>query len=107
MNVSLEESRAMPRVYVRLPAGLRTASGERGIVCRAVTICDALRLLIEAEPRVRGIVFDYRSMLRATVLINGLDVSGLAGLDTPLHDGDRVSLLPPVNRASRPRPMSL
>lgn len=83
-----------PLVCVKLPAGLTTTAGERAIVCRALSVGEALRRLVELVPRARELVFSDRSNLRATVILNGLDVLNGPGLATPAADGDLVSLHP-------------
>ncbi len=100
MSGGSRASKAMPGVYVKMPAGMTTADGERGQICHGRTVGEVVERLIELEPRARGLVFDAAAMLRVTVLLNGLDVRTLRGLETPVADGDRVSLLPRLHGVS-------
>jgi len=85
------------KAYVKLPVGMTTAGGEREIECEATTVAEALDLAIAAEPRLRPRVFREDGRMWAGVFLNGRNVNALGGLDTPLADGDRLSVVPPIS----------
>ena len=86
----------MSGVYVKLPGGMRTAGGRTGIECVGDTVRDVIEHLIARESCVRVRVFNADGSLRSAVFLNGHDVVTLNGLDTPVRDGDHLSLLPRV-----------
>ena len=73
---------------VRLPSLLaREAGGQREFEVDGATLGDALRAL-----PVRDLCLDEHGELRrlVNVFVDGDDVRGGAGLDTPLHEGSQV-----------------
>ena len=94
MSGGSQAPRATPSVFVKMPAGMTTADGEHGLICHGRTVGEVVERLIELEPRACDLVFDAAATLRVTVLLNGLDERTLRGLETPVAEGDRVSLPP-------------
>ncbi len=62
------------------------------------TVEDALHCLASRDPefraRVLGTAADVKRHIHA--LVNGIHVQHRAWLNTPLHEGDRLSILPPM-----------
>ena len=87
----------MARAYVKLPVGMTTAGGEREIVCAATTVAEALGLAIAAEPRLKPRIFREDGRMWAGVFLNARNVNALEGLETPVSDGDRLSVVPPIS----------
>jgi MoaD family protein len=86
-------------VEVRLPTVLRAQAGGRAAVTvEGSTIGDVLRRLVEEFPGMAGqLLSDDGSLHRfVNVYVNDDDVRYLTSLDTPVKDGDEVSLLPAV-----------
>ncbi|HID87420.1 MAG TPA: MoaD/ThiS family protein [Anaerolineae bacterium] len=86
-------------VRVRIPAPLRTSADSEGQV--DVEASDIAGLLQELERRFPGIgerLRDEEGHLRRLVgiYVNGENIHFLSGLDTPLRDGDEVSIVPVV-----------
>ena len=87
----------MAKAYVKLPVGMTTAGGEREIGCEATTVAEALELAIAAEPRLKPRVFREDGRMWAGLFLNARNINALGGLDTPLKDGDKLSVVPPIS----------
>jgi molybdopterin synthase sulfur carrier subunit len=86
-------------VDVRLPTVLRSqAGGQSTVTVKAETIGDVLRELVSEFPGMSGqLLNDDGSLHRfVNVYVNDDDVRYLESLETPVRDGDEVSLLPAV-----------
>jgi sulfur-carrier protein len=86
-------------VDVRLPTVLRTETGGRSsVTVEGSTIKDVLDRLVTEFPGMTGqLLNDDGSLHRfVNVYVNDDDVRYLSDLDTPVRDGDEVSLLPAV-----------
>lgn len=86
-------------VDVRLPTVLRSQAGGRSSVeVEGTTIKDVLDRLVNEFPGMSGqLLNDDGSLHRfVNVYVNDDDVRYLSDLDTPVSDGDEVSLLPAV-----------
>ncbi len=86
-------------VDVRLPTVLRSQAGGQSIVTvKASTIGDVLRELVSEFPGMSGqLLNDDGSLHRfVNVYVNDDDVRYLESLETPVREGDEVSLLPAV-----------
>ncbi len=84
----------------RLFADLADAAGERRVaVDGAGTVGEALEALLAAHPDLRERVLDESGRPRdhVNVLLNGEDVRGDDGLETPVEPGDELALFPPVS----------
>ena len=86
-------------VDVRLPTVLRSQAGGRSSVSvEGSTIKDVLDRLVSEFPGMSGqLLNDDGSLHRfVNVYVNDDDVRYLSDLETPVRDGDEVSLLPAV-----------
>lgn len=86
-------------VQIRSFATFREAIGDRSVDREfpdGTTVGDVLHALDEEHQEFE--VFDETGALREylSILVNGRDITHLDGLDTPLEDGDKLSLFPPV-----------
>jgi sulfur-carrier protein len=86
-------------VTVKLPTQLRDAAG--GATAAQVdgtTVGEALEALYTEHGELRGRLADDDGGLRrfVNVYLGGEDIRFLEGLDTPLKDGDEVTILPAV-----------
>ncbi len=61
-------------------------------------VAHALRLLADRHPAAHSRLFDDQGRIRRHInaLINGQNVILKRGFSTPLRDGDRLTILPPV-----------
>jgi molybdopterin synthase sulfur carrier subunit len=86
-------------VDVRLPTVLRSQTGGQStVVAEGATIGDVLQDLVVRYPGIAGqLLNDDGSLHRfVNVYVNDDDVRYLSLLDTPVKDGDEVSILPAV-----------
>jgi sulfur-carrier protein len=86
-------------VTIKLPTQLRDAAG--GAVSAQVdggTVGEALESLYDSHGELRGRLADDGGGLRrfVNVYIGGEDIRFLDGLDTPVSDGDELTILPAV-----------
>jgi MoaD family protein len=86
-------------VTVKLPTQLRDAAG--GATAASVdgsTVGEALEALYAEHGELRSRLADDGGALRrfVNVYLGGEDIRFLDGLDTPLSDGDEVTILPAV-----------
>jgi sulfur-carrier protein len=86
-------------VTVKLPTQLREAAG--GATATQVdgtTVGEALEALYAEHGELRGRLADDDGGLRrfVNVYLGGEDIRFLDGLETPLRDGDEVTILPAV-----------
>jgi molybdopterin synthase sulfur carrier subunit len=97
------------RVHVHLPGALRQyADGQRlvDLAPPGPTVGALLHALRGSYPRVHQRVVDELGSLRphVNVYVNGESIRYLAGLATPLDEGDEVWLLPAISGGcGRPR----
>ena len=86
-------------VDVRLPIVLRSqAGGQSTVTVKGSTIGDVLRELVAEYPGMQGQLLNEDGSLHrfVNVYVNDDDVRYLSALDTPVTEGDEVSLLPAV-----------
>jgi MoaD family protein len=86
-------------VDVRLPTVLRVhAGGQPTVQVAGATIGEVLRSLVADHPGMSGQVLTEDGGLHrfVNVYVNDDDVRYLAQLETPVKDGDEVSILPAV-----------
>ena len=86
-------------VTVKLPAQLRDAvGGATSAQVEGTTVGEALDALYAEHGELRGRLSDDDGALRrfVNVYLGGEDIRFLDGLDTPLSDGDEVTILPAV-----------
>ena len=86
----------MATAYVKLPVGMTTADGRREVECRGATVREVVDQAIVAEPRMRPRIFREDGRMYAGVFINGRNINALEGMDTPVSDGDKLTVLPPI-----------
>jgi molybdopterin synthase sulfur carrier subunit len=90
------------RVHVHLPGALRPyADGQRlvDVALAEPTVSELLHALQGPYPGVHQRVVDELGSLRphVNVFVNGESIRYLAGLATPLDEGDEVWLLPAIS----------
>jgi len=84
---------------IRIPTQLRTFTGGAGEVqVEAASVGDALKALDAAHPGLADRLFDESGQLRrfVNVFLADEDVRFLGGLDTPVTDGQTLSIVPAV-----------
>jgi sulfur-carrier protein len=86
-------------VEVRLPTLLRAqADGQSTLTVDGSTIGEVLRTMVSEHPGMQGQVLTDTGELHkfVNIYVNDDDVRYLSQLDTPVKDGDEVSILPAV-----------
>jgi molybdopterin synthase sulfur carrier subunit len=86
-------------VSIRVPAQLRTLTGGEGqIVVEGSTVGEALKALDAAHNGFAERLFDDSGNLRrfVNVFLADEDVRFLGGLDTPVTEGQTLSIVPAV-----------
>lgn len=87
----------MASVVVKLPVGMTTGDGRAEIECDAATVGEALEKAIVVEPRMRPRIFRDDGRMYAGVFLNGRNINAREGTDTPLDDGDKLAVVPPLS----------
>ena len=86
-------------VLVRIPTPLQKLVGDKAeLQVEASTLRDAVSRIAEENPEVKQRLLDDNGELRrfVNVYVNEEDVRFLQKLDTPLKDGDEVSIVPAI-----------
>ena len=86
-------------VNVRIPAPLRTLTGDQELVSAdGLTLADVVEHLEASYPGMRERLCEDDGELRrfVNVFVNGEDVRFLSGLASELSEGDEVSIVPAV-----------
>ena len=86
-------------IAVRIPTQLRTLTGgDAEVPLEAGTVGEVLKALDAAHPGLGERLFDDAGQLRrfVNVFVADEDVRFLEGLDTPVQDGQTVSIVPAV-----------
>ena len=89
----------MPTAIVRIPTQLRPLSaGAAEVKVEGGTVGEVLAALDDAHPGFRGRLFGDDGRLRrfVNVFVADEDVRFLQGLDSPVADGQTVSIVPAV-----------
>ncbi len=84
---------------VRLPTVLRSqAGGQSTVSVDGTTIGEVLRGLVDQYPGISGQVLNDDGSLHrfVNVYVNDEDVRYLSAMETPVADGDEISILPAV-----------
>ena len=92
-------------VTVRIPTPLRTLTGgEKELQIAATSIAGLVQALEKQHPGFQSRLLDDAGKLRRFVnlFVNDEDVRFLQNLDTPLKEGDQVSIVPAIAGGSRP-----
>lgn len=86
-------------VRVRLPGPLRSLAGGRAeLRGEGRTVGEVLRALVREHSGLEGRLVDEAGRPRryVSLFLNDEDVRSLAGLDTPVHPGDELTIVPAI-----------
>jgi molybdopterin converting factor small subunit len=86
-------------VSVRIPTQLRNLSGNAGeVTLEGVTVAEVLKALDAQHPGFAERLYDDNGSLRrfVNVFLAEEDIRFLDGLDTPVTDGQTLSIVPAV-----------
>ena len=87
----------MPKILI--PTPLRQFAGKQdSVVLAGATVAEVLQALTTQYGELRRHLYNDEGKLRSfvNVYVNDDDVRYLSALDTPVKDGDEVSILPAV-----------
>ncbi len=82
---------------LRIPTPMRAFTGNQAEVSASgATVREVLTDLDARHPGIGGRVLDERGAVRryVNVFLNDEDIRALSGLDTPVKDSDRITLIP-------------
>jgi MoaD family protein len=85
------------KAFLRLPAGVTYPDPQRDIECEGTTVGEVLDAAMTLLPRLKPRVFADDGTLWVGVFVNGLNVRHGQGLDTPVSDGDKIMVVPPIS----------
>lgn len=86
-------------IKVRIPTPLRSMTGGKNEVeIAGSTIAEIIENLGEAHPGIKERLYDEAGEVRRfiNIYVNEEDIRFLTGKDTPLKDGDEVSIIPAI-----------
>ena len=86
-------------IQVRIPTPLRPLTNNHGVVeSEGATVADMIDHLEATHPGIKGRLCDDQGALRrfVNIYVNEEDIRFLQGKDTPLKDGDDVSIVPAI-----------
>jgi MoaD family protein len=84
-------------VTMKLPVGLTYPDGQKEAECQGATVGEALASVVQTEPRLKSRIFREDGGVWVGIFINGRNIRQLQGMDTPLTDGDKLMLVPPIS----------
>lgn len=86
-------------IKVRIPTPLRPMTGGKSEVeIEGNTVSEIIDNLGSAHPGIKERVYDEQGEVRRfiNIYVNEEDIRFLTGKDTPLKDGDEVSIIPAI-----------
>jgi molybdopterin synthase sulfur carrier subunit len=86
-------------IKVRIPTPLRPMTGGKSEVeLTGNTVSEIIDNLGSAHPGIKERVYDEQGEIRRfiNIYVNEEDIRFLTGKDTPLKDGDEVSIIPAI-----------
>ena len=88
----------MGRVKVRLYATLKEIIGKDTVFVEAKTVGEAIDNLIKLYPELSNVIIGENGELKDDYiyLVNGRNIVFLQEKDTPLKEGDKLTIFPPV-----------
>lgn len=88
----------MAKITIKMYATIREKFKEEKVELAAPTVIIAIRSLVEKYPILKDEVLDENLDLKNDYiyLVNGRNVEFLEKGETPLKDGDKISIFPPV-----------
>jgi len=98
-------------VDVRIPAPLKKLAGEQDMIkSQGRTVGEVLRWLTDTYPGLEERLRDEKGEVRRfiNIYVNGEDIRFTLNLQTPLKEGDQISIIPAIaGGASRRRRVTL
>ncbi len=88
----------MGKVKVKLYATLKEIIGKDTVFVEAKTVREAIDNLIKLYPELSNVIIENNGNLKDDYiyLVNGRNIVFLQNEETPLKEGDKVTIFPPV-----------
>ncbi len=86
-------------VNVRIPSPLKKLAGEQDAInAQGETVGEVLRWLTESYPGLKERLRDEQGEVRRfiNIYVNEEDIRFIKNLETPLKEGDRISIIPAI-----------
>lgn len=86
-------------VLVRIPTPLRPmANGQKEVQLKGGSVREILENLVHDYPGIRERLMDEKGEVRRfiNIYVNEEDIRFLGGTETPLKDGDELSIIPAI-----------
>jgi len=86
-------------VHVRIPSSLKKlAEGQNVIKAKGETVGKVVQSLVETYPDLKERLLDQQGTIRRfiNIYVNGEDIRFIGGLETPLKEGDQLSIVPAI-----------
>jgi molybdopterin synthase sulfur carrier subunit len=86
-------------VHVRIPTPLKKLTGEQDIIkAKGRTVGEVIQWLTETYPGLRERLRDEQGRVRRfiNIYVNNEDIRFIQNLETPLKDGDQLSIIPAI-----------
>jgi len=86
-------------IEIRIPSPLKKLAGEQDIIkAEGKTVGEALCWLTETYPGLKERLRDEQGKIRGfvTIYVNNEDIRSIQNLETPLKEGDRLSIVPAI-----------
>ncbi len=86
-------------VHVRIPAPLKKLAGEQDVIkSQGKTVGEVLQWLTDTYPGLEERLRDEKGQVRRfiNIYVNDEDIRFIQNLQTPLKEGDRISIIPAI-----------
>lgn len=86
-------------VHVRIPTPLKKLTGEQDIIkAKGRTVGEVIQWLTDTYPGLKERLRDERGEVRRfiNIYVNNEDIRFIQNLETPLKDGDQLSIIPAI-----------
>jgi molybdopterin synthase sulfur carrier subunit len=86
-------------VHVRIPTPLKKLAGEQDVIkAKGTTVGEVLQWLTETYPGLKERLRDEQGEVRRfiNIYVNDEDIRFIQNLETPLKEGDHVSIIPAI-----------
>jgi molybdopterin synthase sulfur carrier subunit len=86
-------------IHVRIPTPLKKLTGERDVIKgQGKTVGEVLVWLTETYPGLKGMLRDERGKVRRfiNIYLNDEDIRFIQNLETPVKEGDQISIIPAI-----------
>jgi len=85
----------MPIAYMKLPIGITYPEPSTEVPCEGATVGEAIADVLVKEPRLEPRIYKD-GQVWVGIFLNGRNVRSLQGMDTPISEGDKLMLVPPI-----------